>query len=66
MAGLGWKPLPLAFAPGIFIACHSEQSSSSIIVKASKESRSRPVACNEVGASILKLVVVIIDLQKVV
>jgi len=32
------------------IACHSEQSSSSIIVKASKESRSRPVACNEVGA----------------
>jgi len=51
-AWLVWagNPSPLPLHRTSLIACHSEQSSSSIIVKASKESRSRPVACNEVGA----------------
>jgi len=51
-AWLVWSgnPSPLPLHRTSLIACHSEQSSSSIIVKASKESRSRPVACNEVGA----------------
>jgi len=51
-AWLVWagNPSPLPLHRAFLIACHSEQSSSSICVKASKESRSHLVACNEVAA----------------